>query len=65
VKWGWMGDMRRFLEGPQAYNCRAWARSRVHLRWTRLDGEGGASGWCCGLSAGVGVAVSVAGWLGR
>jgi hypothetical protein len=31
----------------------------------QLDGEDGAFGRRCGLSAGVGVAVSVAGWLGR
>jgi hypothetical protein len=35
------------------------------LHRMRLDGEGGAFGRHCGLSAGVGVAVWVAGWLGR
>jgi hypothetical protein len=40
-------------------------RSRVHLRQTRLDGEGSASGWRCEPSPGVWVAVSVARRFGQ
>jgi hypothetical protein len=65
-EWGGANEHHRSLrEGASSLYSETMGPVYGGLLRMRLNSEGGVSGRHCGLSVGVGVAVSVAGWLGR
>jgi hypothetical protein len=65
-EWGGANEHHQSLrEGASSLYSETMGLIYGGLHRMRLDSKGGAFGWCCGLSAGVGVAVLVADWLGH